>query len=459
VRLLLLPIPRGLLYLGQLTSALAEPWIVLVAAIVAGIAAGMAAGGMPVNGALVALAGVLLVSALTGLGLLAGSAVNLVVRNRRRGEIFALVIILGLPVVGLLPSLMSDGGARSTRERSAPPQPAVRSGWMVSLERAGRAVLPSDLYSRTVVSVSRPGYRETARGLAGLGAEALLLHAAAFAVFTLVLASPGQIGSGSRRSTGTAFSWRLPGTTPAMSAVALTQFLLALRTARGRSIVLSPLLVFGLFAVTMMRRGSQMDLGFFQIVSGTGLAAFTSFISLASIVPLAMNQFGVDRGGLTRALLAPLDTHTLLVGKAAGNALVAGIPAALCVAIAFVLFPSANIAMWLSVPLSLLATYLLIAPAAAVLSAIFPKAADLNSIGQRGNAHRTAGLLGTLAFVAAGGSCLLLVLLATRVFDRPGLAPVFLLVWCLVAGLASVVGLRAAAAVFDRRRENLGMVS
>ena len=42
VRLLLLPIPRGVLYLGHAAGALADPWVLLAAAIVIGLPLGLA---------------------------------------------------------------------------------------------------------------------------------------------------------------------------------------------------------------------------------------------------------------------------------------------------------------------------------------------------------------------------------------------------------------------------------
>ena len=45
VRLLLLPIPRGVLYLAQSMSALADPWIVLAGVLVVALPVGIAAAG------------------------------------------------------------------------------------------------------------------------------------------------------------------------------------------------------------------------------------------------------------------------------------------------------------------------------------------------------------------------------------------------------------------------------
>ena len=133
------------------------------------------------------------------------------------------------------------------------------------------------------------------------------------------------------------------------------------------------------------------------------------------------------------ALLSPLTDRDYLAGKAVGNALIAGPPALVCVLAAFITFPGGSVALWLALPIALTSIYLFVAPIAAILSAIFPRVVDLNSIGRGSNAHGLAGLLGMLAFLAAGAPCLLIVMTASRWLHRPALAPVLLLGWCAVA--------------------------
>jgi beta-lactamase regulating signal transducer with metallopeptidase domain len=115
--------------------------------------------------------------------------------------------------------------------------------------------------------------------------------------------------------------------------------------------------------------------------------------------------------------------------------------------------------MWLCVPLTLLSAYLLVAPVAAILSAIFPRAVDLNSIGRNSNAHGAAGLLGMLCFLAAGAPGMGITLAVARALGRPALAPVALLLWTALCLGISLLLFRAAEAVFERRRENLGLTS
>ena len=124
-----------------------------------------------------------------------------------------------------------------------------------------------------------------------------------------------------------------------------------------------------------------------------------------------------------------------------------------------ILFPSGDPMLWLCIPLTLVSAYLLVSPVAAILSAIFPRPVDLNSIGRNSNAHGAAGLLGMLCFLAAAAPGMAISLVTSRGLDRPTLAPLVLLVWTGVCFAISLGLFRAADAVFDRRRENLGLTA
>ena len=55
-------------------------------------------------------------------------------------------------------------------------------------------------------------------------------------------------------------------------------------------------------------------------------------------------------------------------------------------------------------------------------------------------------------------SLVLVVLLATRVLERPGLAPVLMAAWCVVAYGIGRLLFRPARRIFAARRENLAML-
>jgi hypothetical protein len=126
--------------------------------------------------------------------------------------------------------------------------------------------------------------------------------------------------------------------------------------------------------------------------------------------------------------------------------------------IARLVFPGDPLALWLALLLGVIAMYVIAAPVAAIVSAMFPRVANLNSIGRGGNPHGLANFMGTIALVAGGGIPLLLSLAATKLLDRPGLAPVFVGAWCLVAFLVARLLFVPAVRIFHARRENLALL-
>ena len=171
-----------------------------------------------------------------------------------------------------------------------------------------------------------------------------------------------------------------------------------------------------------------------------------------------MNQFAVDRAGLTLALLSPLADRDYLTGKAVGNALITAGPVAVCTLISLAVFRDGDVALWLSLPLGLVSITLVVAPVAAMLSAVFPRAVNLNSIGRGSNAHGVAGFLGMLSFFAAGIPCALIVL-GARLIGQSALTPVFLFVWCAIAWGLSRILFIPAERIFAGRKENLAMIN
>jgi hypothetical protein len=374
-----------------------------------------------------------------------------------------LLILVILPV-SILPGLLQGERRHSSRtgERPAARERVTLPPWVAAAGRRAFAFYPTELYTSSARAAVRGEAAAAGASLAALTGSALLLHALGMLAFARVLDAPGSTGEGSagaRRAVSMRDAWgrTLPGLSSGASAVALAQLRLALRTPRGRSILLSPVLMFFIFGYIMRRNVGGMELGVLTLHSGLGLASFGSFVCLMSTLPIAMNQFAVDKSGVTMALLSPLTDGEYLAGKAVGNALIAAPPALLCLLASFALFPGGSPALWLAIPLGLLSTSLLVAPVAAICSAMFPRVVDMNSIGRGSNAHGLSGLLGILAFGAAGAPSLLLVMAAAR-WLRPSFAPVLLLAWCGVTYLICRLLFVPARAVFASRRENLAML-
>jgi hypothetical protein len=200
--------------------------------------------------------------------------------------------------------------------------------------------------------------------------------------------------------------------------------------------MVTPLLMPLFLGAVLARRGSLSVPGL-EGERGLALAAIGAFTSILALLPIAMNQFAVDRAGFTRQMLSPISIRELLIGKAVGNALIAGLPASISVVLSLLIFRGTHPALWLALIFAVVATYVLFSPAAAALSAIFPKAVDLNSIGNSSNAHQAAGLLGMLSFLAAAAVPVILTLVAIEFLHRPEVAALFLFGWMAVAFAAA----------------------
>jgi hypothetical protein len=452
VRLLLLPISRHTLYTAQTLTAITDPWILLVVPTIAAVPLGMAAGGAPGAGATAAAAGLLLVVVLLGISSNVSSLLQLLVRDRRRSELLTLLFILILPVIGMLPALLDS------ESRHAPVQGAAVPAWILLLERRALPLVPSEMYVRTTRAPIEGSAADGVTSMLELAAAAVLVHLAAFLLFQRFLDSPGSRISVRRHGAkGRSRDWKIPGFSAETLAVTSAHIRLILRTPRGRSTLLSPMMVFAVFAA-MMWRGSAAEFSFVPLGSGVALATFGSFMSLLAILPLAMNQFAIDGAGLTLEFLSPIEDRHLLRGKAMGNAVIAAVPMLICTLIAAFLFPSGGAAAWASIPIGVAATYLLIAPVAAVLSAVLPRAVDLNSVGRGSNAHGAATLLGLVATIVAGGLTLGVCLAIKRFGVPPYVAVMLTVMWLVLCTASARLLFIPARAVLSRRRENLALL-
>lgn len=429
-RMLLLPIPRSALYMAQVAGALADPWIALLVPAVAGVAIGMAVA-LNAAGTIMALAaGIALMLFVLGIASFASSLIHLLLRDRRRGDLVLLLLVLMLPMMAiapqfLMPGFRTDGRKMTRAERQA--QAPSRT------ERIALRLLPyvpSEMYYRAAKQAPSPA--DSALPLAGLAIAAAAIQLAGYAAYRRVLDMPASQGLRRAGSFGGLWNRVIPGLSPAASAVALIHLRLALRSPRGRATIGSPLLMPLLLTGLAYQRGG-VAFPALQGHYGLAMAAMGCFAAILGLIPLSMNQFAIDKAGFTRYMLSPFGIDDLVLGKAVGNALIAGGPMIFCFVLPAVIQPGGGVALWLALALALIATYVLLAPASAALSAVFPKSVDLSSIGNASNAHQAATLLGMLAFVLTSAPSVLLALVAIGWLHRPELAPLFMLAWCAVA--------------------------
>ena len=457
VRLLLLPIPRSTLYVAQSSSAFGDIWVLLMLPIVLFVPVGLLAGGALVAALVSLVAGVLLVLVIVGITSLATSVLHLLVRDRRRGELLALLFIVVIPAASMLPGLLH--GLRHVPGSSDRSSPISKlPDWVKTAGVRAFDIYPPEAYTRSTRTAAGGDVVTAGAGLVALAAAGLVIHGLGMAAFAKVLESPGSTGARRAVPTRAAWSRNLPGLSSGASAVALAQLRLALRTPRGRSIVLSPVVVTGIFAFIARNPMANLDSGPFTFNTGLSIAWFASFVGFLAVLPIAMNQFAIDNAGLTLALLSPLSDREYLTGKAVGNGLIAALPISLSFLAALLLLPGGSAALWLSIPLALLSSYFLVAPVAATLSALFPRVVDLNSIGRGSNAHGLAALLGMIGFVASTFPAALIAFGASRWLHSSAFAPLLLILWCILTYAIGQLLFIPARRIFAKRRENLAML-
>jgi hypothetical protein len=428
-RMLLLPIPKSALYLAQVAGALADPWIALLVPALGGVAIGMAVGLSALGTVMALAAGVAFLLFILGIASLSSSVIHLLLRDRRRGDLVMLLLVVVLPVVAIAPQFFLHQepvqGRRLTRaERQALPPSRT--------ERVALRVLPyvpSEMYYRAAKNAPAPA--RAALPLAGLAIAAAIVQLAGFVAYRRVLDQPANQAIRRAGSFGGLWDRVIPGLSPAASAVAFTQLRTALRSPRGRATIGSPVLMPLVLAGLGYQRGGLPIPGI-QGHYGLALAAMGCFAAILGLIPLSMNQFAIDKAGFTRYMLSPFGIDDLVLGKAVGNAMIVAVPMIFCFALPSLILPGGRLALWLALGLALIATFVLLAPAGAALSALFPKSVDLNSIGNASNAHQGAALLGMLAFVLSAAPSALLAFIAVA-YHRTELAPLFLLGWCALA--------------------------
>lgn len=458
-RLLLLPISKRALHLVEVVAALADPWLMAMAPGLVMFAVGFAVGGRP-KVALVALAagGAMLLLIASGAALVS-FLIGWLMKDRRRSEAFTLAFVLGLAAVSLMPALISSRFSRPARERRAA-APAVDQ----SAEQFNRnlpaisRVLPSELYGRSIQDAIDHHPVAAAAGVAGLLAEGAVLFVLSGRVHRRIVDTVdthrGLRGAGRVATAGL----RLPLIGEAASAVAAAQVRTALRSIRGRLIVLMPgpmlsLVTFVSLSIPNDRWGATLA-GRGYLLLGLG-----SVMSLYTMQAFTMNLFGTDRAGLTLQFLSPVSDRDLARGKVAGCALIYSVALALCLGGALFVVPGGSPWLWAAAILAGYATFFWLSPFAVWFSALFPVAADLRKTGTGGNPHALPMLAGTLLTVLFAAPSAVAVALTGSWLHRPVWAFAIVLVWFLLGVTVSIPLVSVASRTIATRRENLAIVA
>jgi hypothetical protein len=456
-RLLLLPISRGALHRLEFASSIADPWIVLLVPGLVSFAVGFASGGR-LDVALAALAAsAVFVLVLAGIGSVAAFTVGWLFRSRRRSEMLTLVAVLGISFVSLVPAFFAQQieDRKRTDDRTAEERSREDFARLLWWTRG----IPSQLHG-DVIRAALDGRRgDAGLAFALLGVQAAALFGLSSAIHARLVGSVEDRGT--RRRTGEAAGLTpiVPGASAATSAVAAAQFRTALRSVRGRLIVLLPGPLLAILSLAF--RAIPDEAPWLAATQGHGhlLAGLGIVFSIYALQAFSMNLFASDRAGLSAQFLAPIDEVALARGKVIGVGLMLATASALCVVAAALVTRSGSPALWVAVLLGGLATYLVLSPAMVWFSAVFPVASDLSKTGSGGNPHSIAMLAGTLLTAIAAAPSALIVLAAEFRLDRPWLGLAVMVAWAGFAWVASSPFLAWTARAVAMRRENLALVA
>jgi hypothetical protein len=464
VRLLLLPVPRGILYLSQTLGVLVDPWLGVLLPLFVAVPLGFALSGRPLGALVTLVAGIGMIAFIVALAMVSTSLLQLLLRNRRRGERAMVAAMLGFMLLSMLPSfLVPDFEDRSERRRRAERTEPVEKDRRSPERRILRVVsaiglvLPPGQFT-AAARAAAAGEPVAALGwTSAIVAGAAALHAVGWRVYRRLIETPASTGARRRRDRAGPSRRRLPGLSEGTSAVAWAFARLCFRTPRGKIVVFSVVLTLPLLSVLLMRADEMPFV--FTARPGLSIGMFGLGITLLSLGPLSLNQFASDGAGLTLQSLAPISDRELLVGKAVGGALVLAGPAAIVLAIAIALSPSAPVAMWLVLAFGAAGTYAVLAPINATLSAIFPRKVNLASIGRDSNPHQAANFLGFLAVLLAASPAVLAAGAGVMLFRSEWVAALLVGAWAGLAIVVSSLALRVVERLVASRRENLLFVA
>jgi len=456
-RLLLLPISRHTLHLVEVLANLADPWIGFLVPGLIAFSLGLFVGGLRGPALMVLIASLAMMAVLATLGALIGFLVSWLFRNRRRGEIFTLLFVLSISFLAFIPATLSkDLDSRKKSPRYV--EVFKVEEFDASLPRWSK-VLPSEIYGRAILaSVDRRTATAWLLVLA-IGLEAGVIFVASAAVHRhLLTALEGDNRRRRSRSTHL-LAGRLPFVNAAVSAIAITQFRNAMRSIRGRLIVLLPGPMIAV--VTLLFRGMPDEYRWASTLAGQGhlVLAAASVFAIYAMQAFTMNLFGSDRTGLSMYFLAPVDDADLALGKVVGAALVLEVAVVIALIASLAVAPTGSPFYWIATLFGAIATFLVLSPFAIWLSALFPVASDLSKTGAGGNPHPFPMLVGMVLTLAAAAPAGLILAADELWIHRPGAAFLFMLVWTFMAAAIAMPLVGLASRTIGARRENLALVA
>ncbi len=459
-RLLILPIPRQALHLIEVLANLGDPWQVLIGAGMLSFAVGLAVHGRPIVASVAVVAALLMMAVLASLSALLGFIIAWLFRSRRRGEMFTLVFVMGLSVLSLIPALM--GRSIENRHREERRTGVKRDFSVEEFDRALPAysrLLPSETYGWAMNEAAASRAGGTVFALTALAAQAGLLFAASSAVHRRVIQSLEGDHRKRKAKEVVVRAPRLPLIGAAASAVAWAQFRTAVRSVRGRLIVLLPGPLLAMLTLLFREMPEEGRWAVAAAEQGHLLLGAGIIFCFYSLQAFTMNMFGSDRSGLTLQLLEPIRDRDLAWGKVAGCAMVQGAAVAVTLVASVAVAPTGSPYYWIAVLIGGFSMYLALSPIAVSLSALFPMASDLSKTGSGGNPHPLPMFAGTFLVLLAAAPPGIIIVLGEYWWKSPATALGAMVVWTAIVTAVAVPLVNLAARTIGARRENLSLIA
>jgi hypothetical protein len=395
--------------------------------------------------------------------MLSTAVLQLVLRNRRRGERAMVAVMLLIIATSMLPSFvlpsLEERRERRRVERSADGRRARGADARTARFASAVAIaLPPAYYMRAARTAASGRLAAASGWMAALALAAAALHVAGWFTYNRLLETPATSGMRLTRDRARSVMRRVPGLTAGASAVAWAFIRLVLRTPRGKMAVFGSILTVPFFSVMLMRSG-DVPILFAAFSPGVSLAMIGLVITLLSLSPIALNQFASDGAGLTLECLSPITERDVLVGKAAGGAMVLAIPGIFVMIVAAIMSPSVSPWLWTALALGGISAYFLMVPVNAILSAILPRKVNLSSIGRDSNAHQGANLLGFIGILLAAAPAGLATSAGIFWLDSARAAALLAAAWAAVSFGISWLALGPVARLVAARKENLLFVA
>ena len=461
-RFLLLPIPARALHFVESISTMADPWIAFVVPGLLALPLGLLTAGRAFEAVFALGAAVAFLGAIVSLASLTAFLADWLMRDRRRGEIFTLIFVILISSIGMVPAFFADRFGDHVREDRQERQ-RLHSVFSVDEFDAGLPAwtrgLPSELYARAVRMEIEGRSDRSLLLVAVLLGEAAVLHHLSSRVHRKILTTTGS-GRARRRSGQIPLgATRWPFLSPTVSAVAAVHARNGMRSVRGRLAIFLPGPLMAVFAILGRKMPGEVPFG--SLIAGEShvLLGFGCLFGLYALQAFHLNQFASDRAGLSLNFLAPISERELVKGKAVGGAVMYAASVGLCVVCTAFASGGGPTIAWLSVLLGAAATYVLLVPMAAALSATLPRTADLSKTGPGGNPHGLAVLIGTFATMLLSTPIGMVLVFVHDRGGSPGIAAAILLLWLVFAVGAAKVTLGPVSRIVAERRENLGLVA